>query len=193
MVSVTRILLVIYTLHWLSCHLVACCGLCKTSLVCCFWVFLLFDTSSHYQVQTHHHLKTLNTPDSVFHPFSTPAQSNLGSGWSLSHLSLVEKWGTPWAGRQSTQRQNNHARSHSLLGSIYRHRITWQACFWTVGGSRSTRLSISYSNFFFTCDHLQCSRVFFYPFLGTNVDNCCSKFSFILLVWFWDMVKRKLP
>ena len=46
--------------------------------------------------------------------------------------------GSPSQGHTETIETHNLARSHSLLGKIKSHRLTWHAWFWMVGGSRSS-------------------------------------------------------
>ena len=69
--------------------------------------------------------------------YSVPLNSSQGRRGSLSQLLLGERRGTS-QGHTEKNETHNHARSHSLLGDNLESPITWHACFWTVGGSRST-------------------------------------------------------
>jgi len=72
-----------------------------------------------------------------------PIQGHGGAGAYLSchwarggvHRGQVA---SPSQGHTERNKTNNHACSHSLLGTILSHQLTWHACFWAMGGSCST-------------------------------------------------------
>ena len=57
----------------------------------------------------------------------------LSRGWCLCIF-----WHFKRVFTQGHTETHNHPRSHSLLGTTYSHQLTVHACFWGVGGSRST-------------------------------------------------------
>ena len=82
-----------------------------------------------------------------------PLNPSVGSrgGWSLSQQSSGDRRGSPWTGRQSITGPHRDKRDKQPCMHTFTPKdnleslVNLTACFWTVGGSRSTRREPTYT------------------------------------------------